>query len=118
MNTIEIIERAHALLCQPGKRTKGVYARDESSEPVYGYEPSAVCFCAKGALQHVVGSEQEYRWGNASIRAQKLLDDAACKVTNDRHMSLIMVNDDGTDEELHATFHTAIAMAREQEAAA
>ena len=55
MDDIEILTQARELLAQPGKWTRQAFARDAAGEEMHGHEPSAVQFCAIGAIERVTG---------------------------------------------------------------
>jgi hypothetical protein len=50
MEAVEILKKARGLLSQPGAWTRGWFAKDASGEPCQSNDPSAVCFCAFGAV--------------------------------------------------------------------
>ena len=114
MKPSEVLERAYALLCEPGKRVKGVYASEAPPAPngqprgnlhLYGNDPRAVCFCSIGVVQHVLGSDDGVH------RAYDFLSGGANAVAPD--FGIPWVNDHGTDEQFHAMWKGAIQLAKE-----
>lgn len=52
MKTSEILTQARSLIETKG-HVKGVYARDVDGRQVLGHNPTAVCFCAIGAIKAI-----------------------------------------------------------------
>ena len=57
METIDILRSARALIDTPEKWTRGTNARNASGRSVPFDSPSAVCFCAYGAVLRASGGE-------------------------------------------------------------
>ncbi len=53
--TLEILKEARALIEDPARWTRKIYARDEQGFGVSETDPEAVCFCSLGAIAKVSG---------------------------------------------------------------
>lgn len=56
MKISETLDAAADLILQPGKWTRGTYARDSRGRAVFINDPKATCFCAVGAILHLEGA--------------------------------------------------------------
>lgn len=69
----ETLTKAADLLTPEGKWTQGAYARGKSGRSVHEHSPSAVCFCALGALWRVGDVGALWRVGDDDWRAKGYL---------------------------------------------
>lgn len=53
MNAIDVLKSAKALISDPERWTQGVYARDRKGRSVLGWDESAACWCALGAVTSI-----------------------------------------------------------------
>lgn len=83
MTPKEILKAARAILSKPERWTQKAFARDFAGRVVTSpFEPSAVCFCAVGAIRRAAGRDRPY--GDAlSILAKAKRDDRRIANYND-----------------------------------
>lgn len=55
MTPADVLERAAALIEQPGKWTQGAFARAANGNPIGPLSPNATCWCAYGAIGRATG---------------------------------------------------------------
>ena len=106
MEPVEILIKARELISAPERWTQEEFARDDNGHPLtWGYNPMAVCWCALGAIEHVVG--ESGFGGQSHNEAEMWLDNIA----NSQGLSVGGVNDKKTHAEVLALFDRAIASA-------
>jgi hypothetical protein len=105
MTVVEILKAAKAKIENPDNWTQGFYAKDSDGNTVFGCNERAVCFCALGAVQAVVGDLITHNL--SANRAWHYLDDAVRPGYN----RIAVLNDKGTHAEVLAAFDRAIAEA-------
>lgn len=102
MTTAEVLQKARDLIADESRWTHGQYARDAEGYSVYPNEPSATCWCALGAVYHVLDTtEEDVEDRPAPIRALYL----------DNRPVPVDVNDRDGHEAVLALFDEAIAKA-------
>ena len=71
LTVAEVLERAADLIEPEGKWVKGDFARNINGDSLEnGYDDGAVCFCALGAIEHIVGEGEcttPYKWVVADV---------------------------------------------------
>lgn len=72
------LQQARALITKPEAWTQNMLARDSRGLRVPVDSPEAVCFCARGAIKRVGGTQVEVGW--LESRAKDMLE-----IFNDRH---------------------------------
>ena len=100
MNTAEILRAARALIKKPENWTTGWFARDSYGRGVSLHSEGAVCWCASGALETIIG-KVDYECG------------AYGALENEMGTNIPKFNDTHTHEEVIAAFDNAIIAAEE-----
>src|SRR4051812_18070843 len=60
MTALAMLQAARERLSRPERWTQGALARSQAGAEVFGYDPAAVCWCVRGALEAVPGSLEDY----------------------------------------------------------
>lgn len=102
MNTIEVLKAARELISNPARWTQGAFAKDVIGKQVAFDDPSAVCWCARGAM-YVIGD----RSGLATDGWRALR--AAIQGSLDSDLCVSSFNDSHTHAEVLALFDATIA---------
>jgi hypothetical protein len=105
--TADILRKARSIIEKPENWTQGTFARDESGNAVNPRASAAVCYCSRGALNHVTGGDGVYDGEAYDVLLSLLSDD---------YLGVADFNDTNTHAEVLALFDRAIDRA-ESEAA-
>lgn len=112
MKNSELLRQAKALIATEETFTTGYDARMANGAPTYAQSPSAVCFCAMGALKRVAGLERDEN----DITYYLAMGLGLKKVAGLEAISIPEVNDSyGGFELIHKGFDRAIALAERDE---
>lgn len=108
VNVKDVLAEARELLAQPGKWTKGEFARDAFGNRCMVYAPEACSFCAAGALR--VAAKSLDCGPGAYLTALAYLQWAIRRVTGNEE-SFVATTNDGAEsvEEILVYFDDAIA---------
>ncbi len=101
------LEAAKAKIATPEAWMQGFYAEDATGNQINGNDPSAVCFCAYGAVEAATGKIH----GNSSIPEIKILDTASESISR-MHASSYNDAKDRTHAEVLVLFDKAIELAK------
>jgi hypothetical protein len=95
MTTAEVLQKARDLIADESRWTHGYYARDEQGFDVEPNEPSATCWCALGAVYHVLDTtEDEALDGPAAIKALYLDERVPVEINDvDGHEAVLALYD-------------------------
>ncbi len=118
----DLLQAVYDDLKQPGRRTKGVYARNARGNAIYLSSPSAVCWCTDGKMIQLLGAD---RIGGLIVvrhemapqyHAARAALDATKPSPYGTWATLETTNDDLDDEQWEQWMLSAIAYAKQQEA--
>lgn len=103
--TVSKLKSARDLISQKGAWIQGTFARDKNGFDCEGIDPTAVCFCAMGAIDRAVGETNSFF--NFAWPLYRALDNAGF------HNGISEWNDapERTQEEVVALFDKAIEIA-------
>ncbi len=99
MKISETLDAAADLILQPGKWTRGTYARDKLGHGAFATSEKATCFCALGAVMHLDGVTNVY-----SSPAAKYALEGVCLPED-----ITLINDDANGPDAPAAALRALA---------
>ena len=105
METVEILEKARALISDKNRWAKGYFAKDKAGRNCSTRSQDAVCFCSLGALCKVMDIHFMDVTGKPATEALRKEVPAGTDIAG--------FNDSGSHAEVLALFDRAIAAARE-----
>jgi len=103
MNHVTVLQDAKQVLVGAGNRSIGSYATDKNGFSVAVNSPTAVCFCAIGAVRRVT----------KGLTYSVVTNQVMPILRNNMGGNIVKFNDNSTYEEVLAAFDVAIKEAQE-----
>jgi hypothetical protein len=108
----DVLQEARALISDPAKWTQCSFARDAKGKSLFsGYNKDAVCWCAMGAIEKVLGKDLSLDLTPYTI----LKDTGYIHITDWPPSGVTTYNDRSTHQEVLSLFDKAIENAKEME---
>lgn len=107
----EIVSYALDIIRDRSCWTQDAIARDQRGVSVFSYEPTAVAWCAEGAIQRAMGFSELSRRNDMARYDEILakLSDVGCQMYPERGLRLVHhLNDDLGHDEIVAIFEKAL----------